>query len=145
MKEAIGLAVFAMVTVFSIGMAVGRRIDAPVLTVLLLFGMVSGWGIAHHDWVRQVQFQVPGFELFQTQINQIKDDALYEMKKSASTEREAIAALLATSEELRQKLSNEGKPRKTSPRRSRPRKRALRSVSCAPRKQASRCRSPATS
>ncbi len=109
MKEAIGLAVFAMITVFSIGMAVGRRMDAPVLTILLLFGMVSGWGIAHHDWVRQVQFQVPGFELFQTQINQIKDDALYEMKKSASAEREAIAALLATSEELRQKLSNEGK------------------------------------
>lgn len=109
MKEAIGLAVFAMMTVFSIGMAVGRRIHTPMLVILLLFGMASGWGIAHHDWIRHAQFQVPGFEMFQTQINQIKDDALYEMKKSAAAERDAIASLLATGEDIRQKLSTEGK------------------------------------
>jgi hypothetical protein len=109
MKEAIGLAVFAMVSVFSIGMAVGRRVNTPVLVVLLLFGMASGWGIAHHDWVRQLQFQVPGFDLFQTKLTQLREDALYEMKKSASAEREALSSLLADSEAIQQKLTTEGK------------------------------------
>jgi septal ring factor EnvC (AmiA/AmiB activator) len=109
MKEGIGLAVFAMVSVFAIGMAVGKRIHTSILVVLLLFAMASGWGIAHHDWLRLAQFQVPGFELFQTRITQIREDALYEMKKSASAERETLASLLAASDETQQKLTSEGK------------------------------------
>lgn len=109
MKEAIGLGVFAVVTLFSVGMAVGKRIQTPMLAVLLLFAMASGWGIAHHDWLRQAQFQVPGFDLFQSTIVRIREEAVYEMKKSVAAEREALASLLAASEEAREKLSNEGK------------------------------------
>lgn len=109
MKEAIGLAVFAMISVFAIGMAVGKRIHTTILVVLLLFAMASGWGIAHHDWLRHAQFQVPGFELFQARITQIREDALYEMKKSASAEREALSTLLAAGEETRQKLASDAK------------------------------------
>lgn len=109
MKEGIGLAVFAMVSVFAIGMAVGKRIHTSMLVVLLLFGMASGWGIAQHDWLRHVQFQVPGFELFQARIAQIREDSLYEMKKSASAEREALSSLLEKSEEIQQRLATESK------------------------------------
>ncbi len=107
MKEAIGLGVFAVVSFSAIGLAAVKRIQTPTLTVLLLFAMGSGWGIAHHDWLRQAQFQVPGFDLFRSTVTQIREEALYDMKTSIAAEREALASLLAAGEETRRKLNNE--------------------------------------
>jgi uncharacterized protein YhaN len=104
MKEVIGLLVFLTVAALAITLSVKKRTGNVLTAVLLVFSLVSGWGIANYDWIRKIEWQVPGFEPFQREVSAIKEDAVTDMCSQIEAQKESMAVLVSNAQEVHEDL-----------------------------------------
>jgi archaellum component FlaC len=98
MRETVALLVFLAIAGPAILLAIKKRIGNPLTVILLVFSLISGWGIANYDWVKKVQFQPPGLSDFQKQVAEIKQGAVDELKKEAEDGKESFKRLASSVE-----------------------------------------------
>lgn len=87
----VGLAIFVCLTAITVFLNVRRQISDLMAAVLLLFTLVSSWATANHDWIRNLDFRLPGLKSLENEVTRLRE--------------ETIAALLAESEARRQGLT----------------------------------------
>lgn len=95
MKEIVGLLAFMVISGSTITLAVMKRTGNALTAILLLFALLSGWGIANYDWIRNLQWQVPGFDVFQEQVLTTKEDAVGDICREVEAQKVSIGLLLS--------------------------------------------------
>jgi hypothetical protein len=92
------------VCISAIVLAVKRLIGTGLTAVLLAFSLLAGLAIANYDLLTKARWEVPGLALFQSEVNQVKDEALEDLRKEVEYQRQAIRTavsdLNATTEKL---------------------------------------------
>jgi len=104
MKEIIGLLVFLTIAGLATTLSVKKLTGNALTTILLVFSLASGWGIANYDWIQKFQWQVPGLESFQKRVQSIKEDAVAEMSSQIEAQRESITLLVSNAKEIHEDL-----------------------------------------
>jgi hypothetical protein len=104
MKEIVALTVFLLVCSSTIFLAVKKQIGSGLTAVFLVFSLFAGLAIANYDLLREVKWEVPGLALFRNEVDQVKEQALEELRYEAQSQKLTIQAnigdLNATSEKL---------------------------------------------
>lgn len=104
MKEIVGLLVFLAIGAGAIILAVKDRIGNNLATILLIFSLVSGWGIANYDWLQRLEWQVPGFAPFQKRVQTIEEGAVRDIHSQAEAEKASINLLISSAKEAHEDL-----------------------------------------
>jgi hypothetical protein len=96
MREMIALLVFLVVAGLAIVLATKKRIGNPLAAILLAFSLISGWGIANYDWIKEVKWQVPGLAGFRKQITEMKESAVDDIGKETDEKRSSLGLLVSS-------------------------------------------------
>jgi len=105
MKEIIGLLVFFTIAGSAVVLAVSKRTGNTLTAILLLFSMASGWGISNYDWIQTIEWQVPGLEVFQNQVQFIKEEAVEDLCNEVEVQKASIDMLLFNAEKTHEEMA----------------------------------------
>ncbi len=86
MKEIIALAVFAIVTVFTVVQVLQKKFGTGLAACFLCFAIVSGFAIANYDVITKLQWGDLRIEAARKEIEAAKDSAVVEIKDKVKIE-----------------------------------------------------------
>ena len=94
-KEIIALLVFLIITGLTIYLTIKRRIGNTLTVAFLAFSLLTGLAIANYDVIGRVRWEIPGLSIFTSQVDQVRDQALEDIRKEAEIQGEIIRPLMA--------------------------------------------------
>ena len=103
-KEILALLVFIPIAGLTIYLAVKKRIGNALTGILLIFSLLAGLAMANYDFIVKTRWEFPGFSIFQSEVSQVRTEALQDLQKEVENQRQAIKVAIsdlnATSERL---------------------------------------------
>lgn len=107
MKELIALVIFLSLVIFAIFMAVTKKIDRVLTSIILCFSIISGISIANYDIVKRYRWGNIEVEIAKKEINEVKDAALSEITKEISNQKDAIRLLMSDANNTRENIERQ--------------------------------------
>lgn len=107
MKELIVLVIFLSLVIFAIFMAVTKKIDRVLTSIILCFSIISGISIANYDIVKRCRWGNIEVEIAKKEINEVKDAALSEITKEISNQKDAIRLLMSDANNTRENIERQ--------------------------------------
>lgn len=107
MKELIVLVIFLSLVIFAIFMAVTKKIDRVLTSIILCFSIISGISIANYDIVKRYKWGNIEVEIAKKEINEVKDAALSEITKEISNQKDAIRLLMSDANNTRENIERQ--------------------------------------
>lgn len=115
MKEIIALVVFLSIVILTIYMAVKKKIDIKLTSILLGFSIPIGIVISNYDLVKKLKWMGLDIETFEKGVTTIKEKALEEIRTEVENHRGSINLLIRDADKARvdldkvEELSKEAK------------------------------------
>jgi methyl-accepting chemotaxis protein len=107
MKLTIGLLIFICISTITIHLAVTKKIDTKLVTILLGFGIMSAFIAANYDAVKYLRAGKFEVETATDQIEDAKVSALNEIASDVANHKEAIRLLMTTANDTSDKLEKQ--------------------------------------
>lgn len=114
-KEIIALVVFLSIVFFTIYMAVKKKIDTKLTSILLAFSIPIGFAISNYNLVKKLKWMGLDIETFEKGVTTIKEKALEEIRTEVENHRGSINLLIRDADKARvdldkvEELSKEAK------------------------------------
>lgn len=105
MKEMMALIVFLGMAAFAIRCAMKGYIGNGLTAILLTFSLISGLGIANYDLFQRIEWRMPGFSLFQKEVDQLKDQTIEEICLAGDAQKEELNRTLERYERAQETLA----------------------------------------
>lgn len=104
-KEIIALVVFLSIVIFTIYMAVKRRIDTKLTSIFLTFSIPIGIAISNYDLVKKFKWMGLDIETFEKGVTTLKEKALEEIRTEVENHRGSINLLIRDADKARVDLN----------------------------------------
>ena len=96
MKEIIALLFLLCVTVITFYLSVTKQIDTKLTAIFLGFSIIGGFLMANHDLIKKVRYKDMEIETFQSQVTQIKKEAIDDIHKDVENQKKALTNVAET-------------------------------------------------
>lgn len=104
-KELVALVIFLSVVIFTLYMAVKKKIDAKLTSIFLAFSLPIGIVISNYDLVKKLKWMGFDLETFEKGVTTIKENALEEIRTEVENHRGSINLLIRDADKARVDLN----------------------------------------
>ena len=104
MKEIIALVFFSLFVIMTVYLTIKQKITTPVLIIFLSFSLVAGIIISNYDIIKTIRWKDFQLETFEKDVKKVKDDAINDIRKEISNQKQSISLLITNANDTRDKL-----------------------------------------